>query len=190
LSTQELKPKDHPASESGLREPGTFLTAAGLLAATLFVWAQFWAQIQDGDPNRSIVLVWLYMTVIIDFAAIGLSGYTTLVKHTHEVSAISVGLFMAAFELTVLMILQSLASNLLSYCAETSPVLPGTCDRLHVWKYAASAAERPFVLRAILYTTGAIVTTVLGMQSMLGERHQSCVMWGGCQLHCCWHILM
>ena len=94
-----------------------FLTASGVLIGVLLVWAQLWASSypKRDDNHRpwtvELGLVWTYVSVLLAMLSFGWSGYYYFTQR-YDVPPVAMGLFIAAFLMTVLNVAQSLVSNL------------------------------------------------------------------------------
>jgi len=106
-----------------------FLTASGVLIGVLLVWAQLWASSYAERDDQSwmvrlahaqkkerpwtveLGLVWTYVSVLLAMLSFAGGGYSYFTQG-HNVPPAAMGLFIAAFLMTILNVAQSLISNL------------------------------------------------------------------------------
>jgi len=94
---------------------GEFITAAGLLAAVLLVWAQLWV-VTIADRNARFGLAWVYIAVALTLLALCWATFrpffTSPSNGSDEgcTSLLALGLFAAALEMAILQVFQSIVT--------------------------------------------------------------------------------
>ncbi len=155
---------------NGLRNVRTFITADAFLAAIVLVWGQLWATSEV--PTRHYGLAWTYLTVLLALVALTIAGFQTLRTRDDEarsrVHYVAVALFIAALEMGILNVLQSLFT--------TSRLAAGGCGN-------PLDIEKPFLWYSLVFVIVIIVTCILGssyLHKIESDRTKSCAGWRAC----------